>query len=60
MIRQTIRTFYQVKDGAVEILCTDPVLTPLTMRDKEKLMKEGEKDGKGCIDSGTEKRVHGG
>ena len=57
MLRQTIRTFYEVKDGIVEVAHTDPVLTPPTMRDKEK--KGGDRDGKDCIDSGTEKRIHG-
>lgn len=28
MLRQTIRTFYEVKDGMVKVLYTDPVLHP--------------------------------
>lgn len=28
MHRQTIRTFYGVKDGVVKVIHTDPVLTP--------------------------------
>ena len=33
--RQTIRTFYEVKDGVVRILHTDPVRHPKAGRNKE-------------------------
>ena len=45
MLKQTIRTFYEVKDGVVRVAHTDPVLTPLTAKDKKR--KAGGRDAKG-------------
>lgn len=51
--RQTIRTFYEVKDGVVRILHTDPVLHPKV----GKTMKEVGAHAKGGFEHGTEKRL---
>lgn len=37
MLRQTVRTFFEVRDGVVKIVHTDPVLTPIM----EKRIREG-------------------
>lgn len=51
MIRQTIRTFYEVKDGVVKVLGT----TSVYMRKR----KEGCRDAEGSIKPRTEKGLHG-
>lgn len=52
--RQTIRTFYEVKDGVVRILHTDPVLHPKV---GQTVREEVGAHAKGGFEHGTEKRV---
>lgn len=58
MLRQTIRTFSEVKDGIVKVGRTDPVLTPLTVKDKES-RKRGDKDVENGIESRTAEETQG-
>lgn len=52
--RQTIRTFYEVKDGVVRILHTDPVLQPKV---GQTVREEVGTYAKGGFEHGTEKRL---
>ena len=54
MHRQTIRTFIEVRDGAVKVLHTDPVLRP---RVKCRTQKGDEIDGKGSTGRRAEEDV---
>lgn len=47
MIKQEIMTFYEVKDGVVKVLYTEPIFTPPAKRDKENMRKEGNGNGRG-------------
>ncbi len=58
MLRQTIRTFFEVKDGIVQVGRTDPILTPLTVKDKES-RKRGDRDAESGIESRTEEETQG-
>lgn len=48
MIKQTIQTFYEVKDGVVRVLGTDPVYA--------RKRKEGCRNAESRIEPGTEKK----
>lgn len=54
MLRQTIRTFCEVRDGVVRIVRTDPVLTPITEKRKR---EGGDTDAEGGAGTGTEKAL---
>ena len=52
--KQTISTYYEVKDGVVRILHTDPVLQPKV---GQTVGKEAGAYAKGGFEHGTEKRL---
>lgn len=52
MLRQTIKTFFEVKNGIVQVGHTDPILTPLTVKDKLS-RKRGDRDAESGIESGA-------
>ena len=54
MLRQTIRTFIEIKNGVVKVLHTDPMLTP-TIKSKE--MKGGGRDAEEGIKCRAEKGI---
>lgn len=51
MLRQIIRTFIEVKNGVVRVVCTDPVYTLKG--------KEGCRDAKSSIKPRAEKEIQG-
>ncbi len=54
MIRQTIRTLCEIRDGVVKIVRTDPVLTPIM---EKHIKKGGDTDAEGGVGPGSEKEI---
>jgi len=55
MIKQTIQTFYDVKDGVVKLGHTSPIFSPLVEKNNA-IRKRGNSDAESRIEPGTEKK----
>lgn len=56
MHRQTIRTFYEVKNGVVKVLHTDPMLS---LKGSQNVAEEVRMYAEGGIECRTEKEAQG-